>query len=471
MNQAFLGAEINKGYIDIAISNNQNIFKKLVYFDIQHSFEELVIEIDKLFSTKIDVLHCGFISNVFSENHWVFNISNLKHNIIFHKVSSVNVLKELNKLTDENLTPTLICNYLKIHSNNTKKPIPFEKRINDSNIDINRSIIINSHKSANVLNSYTAKTKKTQLKQEVKTFKTEILKEKQKRYSETKSNKKNEINYFSDYNSLILETKENLLYQLKQIIRKTIPEAISYIKETPNNWNFKILKKYPSQEKINKARIKNIIKVCPKNKQELIDFIAAVKLGVAIEKNTKLEYLIKTICNDLIEIDSKNKKVESYIKRSYKHVYLEKLKFLKNVDRFLTVFLIEEIGNINRFETVDDMTTNFGVHINENKKTELKNKKSNSEYKAILNRIVKKVITSNSYFKQMYKQKIALKFSHKKAIEFVEFKMTRIIYSLLKDTNVKNKKENNNKPSSMIIKSKTIAKQAEMTNKKIFIEI
>ena len=65
MKQAFLGAEINKGYIDITISNSENIIKKLVYFDIKQSYDELVLEIEKIFNSGVEVLHCGLLVQLF----------------------------------------------------------------------------------------------------------------------------------------------------------------------------------------------------------------------------------------------------------------------------------------------------------------------------------------------------------------------------------------------------------------------
>ena len=89
MNQAFLGAEINKGYIDITISDKKGLLKKLVYFDVNESFNELVSEINKLFNDGIQVLHCGFVSTVLSENHWIHKVSSLDLTRIIHRAKKI----------------------------------------------------------------------------------------------------------------------------------------------------------------------------------------------------------------------------------------------------------------------------------------------------------------------------------------------------------------------------------------------
>ncbi len=454
MNQAFLGAEINKGYIDISISDKKRLIKKLVYFDVNESFNELVKELHVLFNSGIQVLHCGFVSTVLTDDHWIYKISSLDLNIQIHNISPVDVLNEFKKLTNKSITTVLICNYLKSNTfiNNTEQfYIPeFENQRAETEKEqfspiefLNTPIDIDSTSK-----KYSLKNKSKIEKTEVAEIETVDLEdeiasidfiEKQaagKIINNDTVTKESDIGKTLLFNLIIKESEKNLQTYFLDILEKSFPEAIVYCEEKIPIWLVNLMYKYPNRKKLSKARLATVSKLVGKDHAKAISLIATIRLNIEFEKNENLEYLLKRVCENLLNLNNELNKVKRFVKRSFNHPHLEKLSIISNIDKFLTLFLIEELGDIDRFEKVDDMTTYFGVHFNE-VDFKLENTTQYSGYKAMINRISEKVIKSNSYFKQLYDQKIALKHGHNEVIDFIDFKLSRVIFGLLKTEKTK----------------------------------
>jgi len=394
MKQAFLGAEINKGYVDITISDKKNILKKLVYFDVAESYHNLLQEIELLFNNGVELLHIGFVSAKMTKNHWLKSVTNTKFNIQIHTINNSNILEEFKKLTPQSISTLLICNYLKSHTNTLK------------NLKLK-----NSRANAYLQN---------------KPF-LEFLD------IEVSKTSTDDVSKFIEYNDLLNDTKENLEKQLNNILQQTIPQAILYCKQGVPLWLVNLIMHYPSQEKLKKARITNLKEICNKNNVKAVKLVASIRLSEIIETNKQLNYLTKKICESLLAFSTETKKIVNYTKRNFKSENIEKLKPFTCVDKLLSYSIINEIGDVNQFKSADEMAKHFGVHINEeNDLLSLQNKTRYTKYKVFLFKLVKKIIENNPYFKQLYAQKIALKFSHIEAIEFIEYKLTRVIYGLLK---------------------------------------
>lgn len=402
MKQAFLGADIDKGYIDITISDETRVINKLVYFDVEESFNSLLNEISFLFSKGIDVIHCGVVKATIVKNHWIYKLVNSKHNVVLHEIDSSEILKEYNKLSINNVTTLLICKYLKSHSG--EKDFSFtEKKI------VKTVEKFENYYTVNTLIKDCAITE------------------------EPISKKKSDLNCISNYSKLIKETELSLKKQLKETLLKTIPQSIAFCEKDVPEWLLKLLMKYPSQFKLLTARDSNVQKICKKQVNKAKSLISAIKTNNGFGNNGNLNYITKKLCEKILTFKKEEKNVVNFVRRSFKHPFLTKLKPIYAIDKFLTIYLIEEIGDVKRFKTVDEMTKYFGVHVDsKNEASSYQNKNCYSSYKSIINILSKKVIKTNPYFKQQYDLKIAKKCSHIEAIEFIEFKLTRVIYGLLK---------------------------------------
>ncbi|MBO7128085.1 IS110 family transposase [bacterium] len=233
--------------------------------------------------------------------------------------------------------------------------------------------------------------------------------------------------------------------RLKQLVTTTFPELVKE-HDIFTVSMITLLEEFPSAEAIRKASLKKIEKVLnsktkgrnPKLNAEQIKALAAKSVGVC---KPMLEKTVLHIIRELNFLTDELKKCDKELIEAvsvYSHEDFEILTSIPGIGKLTAAQFIAEIGDINRFETVKQLTayagTDPGISQSGNSLVQKRiSKRGNSSVRRIGFLTALHLISMNKVFKEYYDKKIRENMNGKKAVIAVFNKFLRCVFSMLKN--------------------------------------
>lgn len=226
--------------------------------------------------------------------------------------------------------------------------------------------------------------------------------------------------------------------QLESVLYSANTEILHYCKSSKPAWLYKVLLKYPTAEKLSRARVANLKKIEYLKDDVAEKILAAARQSVSSNSGPATEQLIIDMINQIFHIEEVIKRQMKLISDSCKLEEVEILKSFKGIGIQSALGLILEIGFIERFASVKAIVSYFGVHPEYKQSGDGKwgnhmSKKGRKTPRAILYMVAFSAITHNPLIKDVYQRNLAKGMTCTAAIGVCMHKVLRIIYGMLKN--------------------------------------
>ena len=233
--------------------------------------------------------------------------------------------------------------------------------------------------------------------------------------------------------------------KLKQMITTTFPELVKKYDIFTVSM-IALLEVFPSSAAIRKAGLKKVEKVLNSKikgrkielKAEEIKALAEKSVGVCLPAAEKAVQLQIKKLKSLLEVLKECDKELVEAVKAYSLEDFEILKSIPGIGDITAAQFIAEIGDINRFKSVRQLTayagTDPGISQSGNSLVQKKiSKRGNASVRRVGFLMATHLIKENSVFKEYYNKKIAENMNKKKAIIAVFNKFLRCVFVMLKN--------------------------------------
>lgn len=155
-----------------------------------------------------------------------------------------------------------------------------------------------------------------------------------------------------------------LVNQLHNLLSRVFPELALCVNDLASDHVLKLLRQYPTPEKIARARLSSL-KAIPRLKPEMAEKIhAAAKQSVASFRGAAAEELIDELLDQLRNNDRSVERLENLLLTAYRALPPSghlRVQSIVGIGEITAAVLVAKIVSIDRFQTVEDLVNYFGV--------------------------------------------------------------------------------------------------------------
>jgi transposase len=262
---------------------------------------------------------------------------------------------------------------------------------------------------------------------------------------------------------MLRKQKTQMLNQLQSVLYISNPEVLSYCRHGIPEWLLSILKKYPTAEKLSKARQSGLTKTPYVSAEKAEKLINRAKGSVASATDEMTANLVTRIIEQTQSQETLSNLQMSYIEKKCElPEEIEILTSFKGIGLYSAVGLLIEIGTIDRFESSKKLASFFGIHpvykeSGDGKRGMHMSKQGRREPRAILYMVARSAIVSNPQIREIYKSHRQKGMSGNAAIGVCMHKILRIIFGMLKNREMYNPEKEKAYKEKTITKNKPAA--------------
>jgi transposase len=238
--------------------------------------------------------------------------------------------------------------------------------------------------------------------------------------------------------SMLIKQKVQLENQLETLLYSANPELMPYCKNGKPQWILKLLQKYPTAERLSKARAASLAKIPYITIKRAEELLESAKSSVASYHGFITENIIKATVEqimNLIDVIDEQEKMMS------QHCDLLEVKLLQSIGGIgisSAVGLILEIGGIERFLNSKKLASYFGIHpvfkqSGDGTTGMHMSKQGRRAARAILFMAAKSAAMHNEIISEYHQKLMKSGMSYLSAIGACMHKLLRIIYGVLKN--------------------------------------
>ena len=384
MKELFIGADVSKGYCDFIIldENLQVVEDHFQLDDVYSGHQVLLTIIKKLFKANTDlILYIGLESTGSYENNWFSMLwENTKSfNIKLIRLNPKNVYHQkkagFTKITTDKTSSISIAEYMRLHKD--------KLRFNED------------HRYTDLRRLWT-------------------------------------------YLKLIKRQLTQCTNQLEKYLYTANPQILSYCKTHKPKWLYHVIKRYPTAQKLSRARIDTLQRIPYVTNRLARELIEKARESVASFTSQIGERLILRVVEEIIILKETIKESEEDIVKLCDIPEVKILKSFSGIGDISACGLLLEIERIQRFNCVKSIASFFGVHPTYKESGDgfscvKMSKQGRSEGRRILFNIVKTAIVHNEWIKDLYEDYQEKGKSKLSAIGILMHKTLRIIYGMLKN--------------------------------------
>lgn len=402
----YLGIDVSKGYADCAIMNQDRIILE-ENFQLDDTFNghtELFSILNKHYSADEQVIfHAGVESTGGYENNWYNSLMNFQKDLPV-KVARLNPLgvhysnkADLTGVITDKVSARSIAEYM------ISFPGKINYDVNDEFVDLRRQ---------------------------------------------------------RTYINLLKSQKTQQLNQLEKILYAVFPEIISCYGSGNPNWVFELLKKYPTAQKLKKARLRTLSQIPYISYDRATELIRLAKNSVGANTGATMEELIKTMVNQIQSLEKIIREQINLMINECNAPELELLTSFPGIAEWSAINLIIEIGSIQRFSSVKKLASYCGLNpmfkqSGDGMSKARMSKQGRVAPRRVLYMVAMVGIQKNPVLKAIYERHVDRGMAKSAAIGVCMHKALRIVYGMLKN-NTKfnpnidriNQKKSENKLSS-----------------------
>jgi transposase len=152
--------------------------------------------------------------------------------------------------------------------------------------------------------------------------------------------------------------------RLHNLLGRVFPELAMLQNDVSAGWVLKLLDKYPTAERIAKAKRESLLAIpyLPKNKAGKIH--QAARQSVAAEGGTVVEQLVRQSVRGLRQSLDNERKLRQLLEKAFDALpdgRAKQIVTIKGIGKQTAAVLVAKIGSIDRFPSADHLTSYFGV--------------------------------------------------------------------------------------------------------------
>ena len=227
------------------------------------------------------------------------------------------------------------------------------------------------------------------------------------------------------------------LNQLNTLLYTASPELLAYCQSGMPNWMLKLLVKYPTADKLKKARVKTVAKIPYVSTKRAQQLIAEAKRSIASTTDPVSQQLIVATARQILHL---KKTIEAQTKQMIDQCQLPEVGLLRSfigISELSAIALIIEIQTVKRFANVKKLASFFGIHpVYKSSGDGLggikMSKQGRKEPRHILYMIALSAIQHNPLIRQIYEKHQQQGKHNMAAIGVCMHKILRIVYGMLK---------------------------------------
>ena len=227
------------------------------------------------------------------------------------------------------------------------------------------------------------------------------------------------------------------LNQLNTLLYTASPELLAYCQSGMPNWMLKLLVKYPTADKLKKARVKTVAKIPYVSAKQAQQLIAEAKRSIASTTDPVSQQLIVATARQILHL---KKTIEAQTKQMIDQCQLPEVGLLRSfigISQLSAIALMIEIQTVKRFANVKKLASFFGIHpVYKSSGDGLggikMSKQGRKEPRQILYMIALSAIQHNPLIRQIYEKHQQQGKHNMAAIGVCMHKILRIVYGMLK---------------------------------------
>jgi len=232
--------------------------------------------------------------------------------------------------------------------------------------------------------------------------------------------------------------------QLEKIIYRQFPELLQYCKNGIPLWITRLLEKYPSLTAVKNAKLSGVdkIKGITETKANILKGLAKNSVG-NLGKDLVMDIIVQTLCSEILHASQQIDKLKEQLIEQEADGDVHLLCSIKGVAEWSAIGMLVHIGDIQQFESGQQLASFFGVHptfkqSGDGKWGSKMSKAGNKTMRSALYNAAVNVVQHNPYFKAIYARHRANGKKHKAVIGIIMHKLLRVVYGMLKNKQVFN---------------------------------
>jgi transposase len=237
---------------------------------------------------------------------------------------------------------------------------------------------------------------------------------------------------------LLTKQRTQLLNQLESLLYSCHPELLAFCKDGLRQWVLKLLVKYPTAEKLTKAKADCVAKIpyiSIERAQELIDH---AKESVACQSDTITNNLVTHYAKQILQLSETIDLQAKLMAHHFEHPEIAQLKTLPGISDYSAIGLLLEIQTVKRFSSSKKLASFFGLHpvfkmSGDGLGGFRMSKQGRKNPRRLLFMVTLNAIQTNESIRETYQYHIKRGMNKMAAIGLCMHKTIRIIYGMLKN--------------------------------------
>ncbi len=235
-----------------------------------------------------------------------------------------------------------------------------------------------------------------------------------------------------------IKSRAALLNQMETLLYSANPELFLYHKESTPQWLLKLLQSYPTADALANASVDELVLIPYLNATKANNIINAAKNSVASASDNLTAYAIKRLATDILYFNNQIKQEINFLKKNVHCPQIDLLETFKGIGTYSALFLVIEIGSIDRFPSPKHLASFLGLHpvykeSGDGSWNWRMSKQGRKKARAILYMVAFSAISNNSLIHDLYQNYRSRGKGHKAALGICMHKICRIIYGMLKN--------------------------------------
>ncbi len=235
---------------------------------------------------------------------------------------------------------------------------------------------------------------------------------------------------------LLIKQKTQLDNQLSFHLYQSNPELVKYCKDGIPRWVLLLLSKYPTAQQLARVKVAALAKIPYVTSQRAAELIEKAKSGVASCTTSVDAMIIKTITEQLLNLESTIAEQKKMIINNTKTTEINLLASIPGIGDYSAAGLIATIVTIKRFTNTKKLAAFLGLHpifkeSGDGRTVSRMSKHGHSQPRALLYMAVLSALSCNPVIKKTYETCIEKKMAPMAAIGVCMHKFARIIYGIL----------------------------------------
>jgi transposase len=236
---------------------------------------------------------------------------------------------------------------------------------------------------------------------------------------------------------MLTKQKTQLFNQLECLLYTANPDLLTYCKDGVPEWVLKLLARYPTAEKLSRAKVSSVAKIPFISSSRAQELVADAKKSIASATDKTTAQLIIAIVRQILHLKEVIKSQTKIMAAECSLPGVDLLKTFIGISDFSAIGLILQIQTVERFSSVKKIASFFGLHpvfkISGDGSSGFRmSKKGRKEPRHILFMVALSAIQNNPLIRSIYSDHVQKGMNRMAAIGVCMHKILRIIYGMLK---------------------------------------